>query len=221
MIVVIVILGSQVFGQNDNEEKKENSDNEEIKTIFKTPSAKSFGFYIAFSAQYSSLKDDMDAYLIGGRLSCILNHNVGIGIGGYGFVNDMKYNDVDGAEDYYLVGGYGGLYIEPILFPKSPIHISFPILIGAGGVSYEEAIDNGDDWWDDDKWDDWEDRETVDSEGFFVIEPGVEIEFNMMKNLRLAVGASYRKTVGIDLINSDSDIIDGFNAGLTFKIGKF
>ncbi|MCI0522234.1 MAG: hypothetical protein L0Y37_01125, partial [Bacteroidales bacterium] len=41
--------------------------------------------------------------------------------------------------DFKLVWGYGGFIIEPIVAPMYPVHVSFPILIGGGGISYVET----------------------------------------------------------------------------------
>jgi len=38
-----------------------------------------------------------------------------------------------------------------------------------------------------------------DSDAFLVFEPGVDVEFNIVKFFRIAIGASYRLTNGINL----------------------
>ena len=79
--------------------------------------------------------DNRNAVLVGGRLSLIASHCVGIGIGGTGFLNEFHYEpSLD--RQVSLTGGYGGMYIEPILLPRFPVHLSFPVLFGAGGISY-------------------------------------------------------------------------------------
>ncbi len=57
-----------------------------------------------------------------------------MGFGGTGFINDISYNN---AENQYtnLTGGYGGLLLEPIILPWFPVHVSLPILFGAGGIA--------------------------------------------------------------------------------------
>ena len=40
--------------------------------------------------------------------------------------------------NYTLAGGYGGIFIEPILGGTKPVHVSFPVLFGVGGVTLIE-----------------------------------------------------------------------------------
>ncbi len=199
----------------DKGEKKVKQD--EIKTLF--GSDISHGGYLAATTNYSVI-DGQEALAIGGRLGWIIDHKLTIGLAGYGFANDIYIDNVVEKEGYNLVGGYGGLFIEPIIAPKFPVHLSFPILFGVGGIAYNKEVGK---WKKDDDGDEnYEyDYYTEDSDAFMVIEPGVEIEMNVVKSLRIAFGASYRYAYDINLINTDSDILNGLTYGITFKIGKF
>jgi hypothetical protein len=100
--------------------------------------------------------------------------------------------------------------------PKFPVHVSFPILIGAGGVAV--VRDNNDDDWDDD-------FESEASDAFMVIEPGVEVELNITHFFKFCIGAHYRYTSDVDIDEGDynipTDILHGFSGGVSFKFGKF
>jgi hypothetical protein len=161
----------------------------------------------------------------------IINHGIGIGIGGYGFANDLQFDqnsNNSNLSDYALAGGYGGLTIEPILWAKQPVHVSFPILIGAGGVA---AI--SDYYWSTSHSHDDYNYYAEDAEAFFVVEPGVEIELNMVKFFRIAIGGYYRFTSNVSLFNEYFDDngswvseelnpeLSGFSVGMTLKFGKF
>jgi hypothetical protein len=54
-----------------------------------------------------------------------------------------------------------------------------------------------------------------------VIEPAIELEFNLTRFFRTAVFASYRHTSSTDLFETDPEVLRGFNFGMTFKFGKF
>jgi hypothetical protein len=54
-----------------------------------------------------------------------------------------------------------------------------------------------------------------------VVEPAIELEFNMARFFRMAATASYRYTSNITLFDTDEDVLRGLNFGLTFKFGKF
>lgn len=154
--------------------------------------------------------------MFGGQGGWVIDHGFVLGGGGYGFMTDRTF-DQELNERYMLTGGYGGLLLEFIVAPKSPVHLSFPMLIGAGGVSYVRSANDYDYY-----------GYAEDSEAFFVIEPGVELEVNVVKFMRIALGAKYRYTSDVslryfesgNLIMEDSNL-SGFSTNITFKFGKF
>jgi len=117
------------------------------------------------------------------------------------------------TRDANLTGGYGGLVLEPIVFPNFPVHLSLPVLIGAGGIAYTTS----------NYYPEYDDSDyfVEDSYAYFIIEPGVELELNMLKFFRLAFGGYYRYTSDIDLIDYPENVLHGFSGGITFKFGKF
>ena len=195
--------------------------NDEVRTVFSKN--KSNGGYGALTVSYSNI-GGYDAIVTGGRGAFIFDHSLAIGFGGYGFVNNLNY-------DYYhyendtrlsLAGGYGGLLIEPIIAGKSPVHFSFPVLIGAGGVALVDMYNY-------DYWDQQYPQYEYANDVFFVLEPAVELEFNLARFFRMAAAVSYRYTSNIDLkragvelsSQTKADALRGINFGLTFKFGKF
>lgn len=189
----------------------------EMRTLFGNNEKISHGGYGALLINYSQI-DDKDAVLVGARGGWIINHGITLGIGGYGFANQLDYKNFTVGDEVYdkviLSGGYGGLLIEPILFPFSPVHVAIPVIIGAGGAAYVNDYYYGNPGYE------WE-YYTIDSSPFFVLEPGVEIEFNMVKFMRIGLGAYYRYTSGLDLYNTDEHALDGFSTGISLKFGKF
>jgi hypothetical protein len=136
-----------------------------------------------------------------------------LGFGGNGFINENHFNSALNS-DVFLTGGYGGLYIEPILMPNFPVHIAFPILLGGGGISY--VTDNMD----------WDHNMIQDSEAFLIAEPGAELELNLTRNFRLAIGSSYRFTTPFEVGMTGSPTVsasalEGFTFMMTFKFGRF
>jgi len=186
--------------------------NDQVKTLFSKN--RSNGFYGAFSLGYSQL-DGKDALVSGGRLAFIFDHSLAIGLGGYGFVNNLDYHLYyeNGPLDYTLAGGYGGLIIEPIVGGREPVHFSFPILVGLGGVALLE--DYGPHSWEYNPFND------VDHDLFFVVEPAVELEANLTRWFRTAASISYRYTSKVNLFETNEDVLRGLAFSLTFKFGKF
>ena len=170
------------------------------------------GVYGAFTVGYSVI-DQKHAVLFGGRFGWLANHTIGFGIGATGFINEYHYEPYVNR-DVFLTGGYGGLYIEPILMPTYPVHLSFPVLFGAGGISYVS------------KESDLNNNVIEDSEAFLIIEPAAELELNLTRHFRFAIGASYRFTTPFDVGQSDissvsSESLRGMSYMITFKFGKF
>ncbi len=206
IICTLFLMANSVFSQDRN--------NGEYRTIFGGNGIKSHGGYGAVTTGYSRIAD-RDAILIGGHGAWLIDHRIGIGISGTGFMTERKY-DTELDSRYMLAGGYGGLRLEYIILPNSPVHLSIPITIGAGGVGYSRSES------------DFEIDGSLDSSAFFVFEPAVELEFNLIRLMRMSIGASYRHTSDVSLryVNSSQRIVGqdamrGFSATISFKFGKF
>ncbi len=208
LISIICILVSTVaFSQ---EPEFEYYKNREMKTLLGHD--RGGGGYCSFSTGYSNI-NDLDAVMFGGRFSWMASHSLGIGMGATGFINEYHYEPaID--KDVFLTGGYGGLYIEPVLFPRLPVHLSFPVLLGFGGISFI-SIDN-----------EFNENFLEDSKAFLLVEPAAEVELNLTRFLRLAVGASYRLPTpfNVGLPGSYSIDVESLRTPsytVTLKLGKF
>jgi len=208
LISIICILVSTVaFSQ---EPEFEYYKNREMKTLLGHD--RGGGGYCSFSTGYSNI-NDLDAVMFGGRFSWMASHSLGIGMGATGFINEYHYEPaID--KDVFLTGGYGGLYIEPVLFPRLPVHLSFPVLLGFGGISFI-SVDN-----------EFNENFLEDSKAFLLVEPAAEVELNLTRFLRLAVGASYRLPTpfNVGLPGSYSIDVESLRTPsytVTLKLGKF
>ncbi|MFH2095542.1 MAG: hypothetical protein ABIJ16_07550 [Bacteroidota bacterium] len=197
-----------IFGQEENVQIPA-KDDDGIHTIL--GDVHSYGGYGAFTMNYTEI-DGKEGMSIGGRGGLIIGHGLTIGLGGYGFFNDYYY-DPYLFENVNIEGGYGGFFLEPIILPKFPVHLAFPVFFGAGGVAYMS-----DNYYND--YDEWE-SDVRDSDAFLVVEPGVELELNLLKFFRISFGASYRYTTDINLMNTKKDVLNGLSTGITFKLGGF
>jgi hypothetical protein len=207
--IAIALLMSMSFSLLAQENQNE------YRTIFnkKENQKTDHGGYGAFGVGYTMI-DGKNAILLNFRGAWVINHNIALGFSGSSFFNNLEKTQSSNEE--FLGGGYGGFYIEPILFSNSPIHLTFPIIIGGGAIS---TIPQN--YWD---WDSG--NYPYEYDAFFFVEPGVELELNMVKFFRIGVGASYRFTNGVILNYSDggavpTDALDAFNFYVNFKFGKF
>ena len=220
ILFLLMVFCITSFSQDDK-----NKSTEEYKTLFGGDHI-SHGGYGGLTINYTQI-DGNDAFLVGARGAWIINHGIGIGLGGHGFVNNITFNnntdDPSTSQEYALAGGYGGLLLEPIIGAKHPVHISIPILIGVGGVTivYEGTWGSGYHNYDKEYY-------SGSSQAFFVVEPGLELELSLLKFFRIGLGAYYRYTSDVSLllynyywpkeINPD---LKGFSFGVSLKFGKF
>ena len=218
LIITILFMVPYALGQEEEvvETKKAKkrelrNQGDEIRTLFGRN--RSNGGYGALWMGYSTI-DQKNALQFGARGSWVIQHSFAIGVGGTGFINEYHY-DANLDQDVFLSGGYGGFYLEPILFPKSPVHLAFPILIGAGGVSF---VSYNDEFWDSNFVEDYE--------GFLILEPGVDLELNLTRFMRLGIGATYRFPTEFEFASrpnstADSEALKGLTYNVTFKFGSF
>ncbi len=171
------------------------------------------GGYGALFFKGSSFKNTT-IMMMGIRGAWVVNRSFGLGIDLNGLFPVSKYDDVDpyGISDAILLGGYGGLLLEPVVWSKKLVHITFPISMGAGWLGYVE---------------DWEDEyyygggDLLDDDVFWYIEPGINAEVNVTNYFRIDVGISKRFTQDLNLYNTPSDAFDKLNYSLTLKFGGF
>jgi hypothetical protein len=221
-LVCLFAFAGGVMAQDTLFAKKQ----DEMKTVFGGRDGKiDHGGYGALTFGYTRI-DDESALLIGGRGGWLINHHFTLGLAGYGFFNNLEQkSNVPDFKNYMIAGGYGGLFLEAIIAPNYPVHVAIPLTIGAGGVSaYDPSY-----------WDYNSDPNyyyyDYNTSAFFVIEPGLEVEMNIVKFFRLSLGANYRWTSNINLEYSydvteepyklPTDILDGFTYHMTLKFGWF
>lgn len=170
------------------------------------------GVYLGLTAEVGEI-DGKNAFLGGLKIAYVANQQFEVGFVGKFLYSeqDIFNNDLSRTED--LIGAYGGLHIEPIFFSKSRINLSFPLLVGVGGVGY--IGDNFND-------DDFEEELTEDDfDAVFVAEPGVSLLFNVSRYLQFEAGMKYRFSSKVDLVPGNLKNINGFSAGIGIKVGIF
>lgn len=149
----------------------------------------------------------------GARGGWIINRTVAIGFEGHGIIPTAKFDNVVPGEEAVLLGGYGGLFIEPIILSNEMVHLTFPVSAGAGWLGFHE------DWSQNSGFDTTDNL--IEDDVFWYIEPGAAVEVNVSKNFRMAVGVSKRFTQDLELINAIPNDFEELNYFLTLKFGKF
>lgn len=216
LLLIIIIAGARTLAFSQKR------DSVEIQTFF--DSKKLSGYSIGVGIE--STKFDGNS-IINGSISggVIFDHKILIGLGIKGILNmplcekvDTTYYTSEGSfEDKsgIIAGGYIGLLVEPILKSSKKLHISLPILIGGGGLyllTDRRFVTVGSDKLK---------RKVFDRDYLFIIEPGVELEANVFRFMKAAVGVKYRYAPNLNLGIVSKDAFNGLSTSITFKFGKF
>ncbi len=187
----------------------DNDDNDEIKTLLGRKSKVSiFG---AVDLKVGKWNDKTNL-LVGGHAGVLLDNKFTLALAGYGITTRSEFQGLNSNENVYLSGGYGGLYLGYAVLSREVVHVNFPLLIGGGGIDIIEDQDgifnNGF-------------GSINESSGFFIVEPGIELELNITRFFKLAIGGTYRFIEGANLEELDESELNGFSTHITFKLGKF
>jgi hypothetical protein len=140
--------------------------------------------------------DGQFSFLMGGGGAWLINHKISIGGMGFGLATDLKSGGSDLDMSYF---GFNGGYV---FFPDSIVHFITHATIGWGEVQLR--------------------RTPHESDNFFVIEPNVDAEINVLTWVRLCAGVSYRFATGVNGITgiNNSDL-SGLAGTIFIKFGWF
>lgn len=201
-----------------NAQENSTSNNDKTVTLFGHEKEVKLGWFVGLDNGYTQF-DKRDVYMSGLNAGLIINHNYTVGFSASGWTNrkTMYYNNIVDTTGAYLEGGFGRFLFEYTMNPQSLIHLTFPLMIGAGGASY--VTDNENNNWENADWNSH--NNTLETDLFFSIEPGVRAELNVFSFMRLNAGISYRYVSGLELKNTSGDMMNNFSATVGLKFGKF
>lgn len=188
----------------------------EIKTL--SGSMNHSGGFGALSFRATDFRDET-MVLAGFRGGWIINRTLGIGVEGHGIIPTATFDDIIPNDEAVILGGYGGMFLELILFSNQVVHITFPVSGGAGWLGYLEDWENNNPTVP--NQDDTPGNQLIDEDIFWYVEPGANLEVNISRNFRLAFGASQRFTQDLELIGTETNAFDNLNYYITLKIGSF
>ena len=114
--------------------------------------------------------------------------------------------------------GYGGILLEPTLFPKFPIHLTFPVSFCVGNISYY-LKPTGASYWSKTN------GEYLGSYTFFMINLGVRLELNVIRNMRITCGPSYHwipsQKISPNPDYQPSGLLSSLSLDFSIKIGNY
>lgn len=177
----------------------------EMQTLFGKSKNKiqSLGFYIAPELSFGQFSGSF-VPIAGNSVMLTVNKKFAIGATAFSTIRDNRTTNTRGH--------FGGLKMEYTIKPDALVHVSFPLVVGAGNIYSRENF-NG--FYRRGKN---EDRFEFRRNGSFVLQPGVNLEANLFKYAKVFLGANYRLSANKSGYNAD---LSGFSSSLGLKFGVF
>lgn len=178
-----------------------------VKTIFGKENSK-IRYFINPSCQVGEIAGNT-AILPGLGTGIVFNNQIYLGIN-YKFIASESTPKGEPDNQLYLDQHYYGLKFEYAIQPEKVVHVSFPIELGVG----ETELDLKDSYED-------ENLIPTDDAWFWYLEPGVSLEINLYKYLKINLGAEYRFLSNVAFRNLTSKDLSGTNYSIGVKMGIF
>ncbi len=204
LILIIILLSfiKLTFGQENN------------KYVFSSSSDIKSTFFLGPELKVSKLIKGCELYT-GLKAAILFNDKIAFGLAGGGFVTEEVFEGLDDlGQKAYLntVSGYGGFYLDYFIPTEFPILISFPMVVGAGGIALftPQNVNNAPG-----------DEKLVEGGVFFIYEPAVNVEVNLTKFLRMGLGIGYRFAFKGDMDRVSARDFSSFTFNWNIKAGSF
>jgi len=149
-----------------------------------------------------------------------INFNRKLGFGPIAKVNiglwEFQGNNLNGSDSAYLELYMGsiGLFVEYVFMMEKKIHFSIPVNIMVGGATINHAADFNSN-------DNKGNENSVESTALFILEPELNVDFNIAKFFIPNLKVGYRAVFGSELVNASSQDLSGIYFGVGLKFGKF
>ncbi|NJB69794.1 hypothetical protein GGR42_000256 [Saonia flava] len=170
------------------------------------------GVYVGVNFFYGKI-DNANTYSFESHVAYVVDRKLILGLGWTSFYSEQNFTQFTFSDDIDFAGGYGGFHIEPILFSEKKVNLSLPVLIGLGYVGYLDKVFDRDGT-----------NELLinnNNDLVFVVEPGINVLYNISRYVQLEAGIRYRISDKIDLEPHYIKNINGFSAGLGIRLGVF
>ena len=201
LILIIGIAVGLAGLANAQDNLNEMGKNDQMQTLFGFDS-KITG-YGSLNSKFTRL-NGKDAVLIGGYGGVIFNGYFYFGIGAYGLVSTSQFSGTYPEQNLDMHMGYTGLMMGFNVMPKKVVHFSAPLFLGVGNLELEHH------------------DVFVENSAFLLIEPGLQLELNIVRFMKIGVGAGYRMVHSTNLRNPiTDDDLSYWSGNFTMVFGKF
>jgi hypothetical protein len=187
---------------------------QEIQTVFRQGAPS--GGYGAITNKFSMINGQF-ANIAGISGGWYVNHWFMIGVGAAATTNNLpvpiQYS-ADPSRNLSYQYGQFGLATEYVIGSGKAVHLAFSLFSGAGFTLQYERYNHFDNY-------NYSNRQVHNENWFFVAEPGVQLEINLLKWMRFSPGVSYRTVVGSKADGLRDQDLSNVSYNATLKFGKF
>lgn len=171
--------------------------------------------YFSPLVKFSEIRDKSEVMMFGVKGVITYNNKIGIGCIGTILTSNNVYTNKNietqaTNEEIKIQIAYGGLIVEPEWYRYKKFHLLSPVIFGGGKVEVEKN-----------------ENEILNSyySIFWVIEPEIQCDFEILSFLRASIGISYRYAFKFDNQNlynnfKESDF-SRLSLNIGFKLGRF
>ncbi len=199
-VLFSIVFVINTLGQNQGSKKLFTLDGNDI------------GGYIGLNGRLTTV-NSLAAGLIDIRIAVVINNKWAFGYNSTGLWNDRHLSTLVTDGVYHLMGSYQGVFIERIYILDEDFRFSLSLLIGQGTVKYEYCRSTVAErkWYE----------EIIDQADFNLIEPTIEINYNIIDKFWIGANLGYNLTTTIRMMDTERDLLNNVNGGLSIKYGLF
>lgn len=216
LLSIFALTGAcALYAQDETYIEPQEKPRHEIRTIFSGP--RSSGGYVGLTNKFTTINGQY-ANIAGLYGGWYINHHFLLGLGAFGLTNDLRVADehsVDPGRRMSYYYGQTGLVTEYALGSNRAFHVNFNLFAGAGFTFQYDRYG-----WHNYDYEPYRYND-IEENWFFVMEPGVQVEMNLFRWMRLAPGISYRQTFGSDSRGLTDHVLTNTTYSVTLKLGKF
>lgn len=204
LLIAICLLGFTSLKAQDNE----------VQTVFRGHNV-SHGGYGAITNKFTSINGEF-ANMVGLYGGWFINKKLMLGFGAAATTSFLpvpeQFSQYPGRDVSYEYGQVGFM-TEYVVASNKSLHVTFNLLTGSGFTTQYIRY----------PWDEYDyyNYNHSDSNWFFVVEPGVQVEVNLLKWMRFSPGVSYRFVNNSKSPGLSDSALSGASVDLTLKFGKF
>ncbi len=218
MLTVAIFSASTLFAQEDT-----------MHTLVKLSAPKYVGIYVAPEYQYGQAAGAFNSYS-GGSAMLIFNKKLAVGVTAIGSIQE---NFAPAKTSPLLLrSGFGGIKLEYTPRPNAAVHVTFPLVIGYGMARLDSVSYTSTTWVKDTiegnghgkgKNKGFERNNRGISNDYFVIQPGIQLETNIFRTVKLFAGVNYRFAFPTETLTAPltSTTLNGLSANVGIKVGLF